>query len=180
MTLQTDFLSDARREFRRTKSLADRALEQIDDAQFTAVLDRESNSLALIVKHLAGNLRSRWTDFLTTDGEKPDRDRDSEFELVAADTRASLMERWERGWATCIAAIESLAPDDLERIVRIRGEELTVAQAITRQFSHYGYHVGQIALLAKHFAGVNWKTLSVPRGKSKEFNSERASYLKSS
>ena len=128
-------------------------MAQVDDAQFAAPLGDEENSIALIVKHMAGNLRSRWTDFLATDGEKPDRDRDSEFELGGGDARAALMEAWERGWATFLGTLESLTPDDLARTVHIRGEPHTVIRAVDRGVAHACYHVGQIVLLAKHFAG---------------------------
>jgi len=125
----------------------------------------------VIVKHIAGNLRSRWTDFLTSDGEKPDRRRDTEFELVgAADTRESLMARWEEGWKTLFANVEPLTNEDLLREVPIRGEPHTVVRAINRQLTHYAGHVSQIVLLAKHWAGPKWQTLSIPRGQSETFN----------
>lgn len=165
-----EFLDEAARGFRRFKKLADRALSQVSDDDFFATLDAESNSLAVIVKHLAGNLRSRWTDFLTTDGEKPDRRRDSEFLIEPEDTRASLLDRWEAGFQVLSASLESLGPDDLERTVAIRGEPHTVIQAMNRQLTHFAYHVGQIVLLAKHFAGPRWETLSIPRGKSEQVN----------
>jgi hypothetical protein len=164
------YLEDAVAQFRGLKRLADRALWQVDDAQFFAQLDAESNSLALIVKHVAGNLISRWTDFLTADGEKPGRRRDSEFLIEPGDTRAALMERWETGWQRLFDALAPLTPDDLMRTVRIRGEEHTVVQAVNRQLTHYADHVGQIVFLAKHYAGANWKTLSIPRGQSEQFN----------
>lgn len=165
-----EFLDDAARGFRRFKKLADRALAQVSDEQFFTTLDAESNSLAVIVKHLAGNLRSRWTDFLTTDGEKPDRRRDTEFVMEPGDTRASLMDRWEAGFQVLSASLESLGPDDLERTVAIRGEPHTVIQAVNRQLTHFAYHVGQVVVLAKHFAGARWETLSIPRGKSEQAN----------
>lgn len=166
------FLAESIDEFRRIKGLADRALAQIDEAQFFHRLDAESNPPALIVKHLAGNLRSRWTDFLTTDGEKPDRRRDSEFELEPADTRESLMRRWEDGWAILFAELERLSPSDLARVVTIRREPHTVTKAVIRQLSHYGYHAGQIVQVCRHLRSAEWKTLSVARGKSEEFNRE--------
>jgi hypothetical protein len=162
------YLTDALRQLRKLKTLAERALEQVPDAHWFTPLDDESNSIALIVKHLSGNMRSRWTDFLTTDGDKPDRNRDSEFEREPRDTKQSLLARWEDGWRRCFAAIESLTTADLSRIVTVRGEPHTVLEAINRQMTHYAQHVGQIVLLAKHFAGPSWKTLSIPRGKSKE------------
>jgi hypothetical protein len=167
------YLAHASRAFRQTKSLADKALARIDDAAFFRALDPESNSPALIVKHLAGNLRSRWTDFLTTDGEKPDRDRDSEFEVRDTDTRASLTARWESGWAVLFATIDALAPADLDRTVHIRGEPHSVFEAVERQKIHYAYHVGQIVFVAKHLAGPNWTSLSVPRGGSGAFRPQR-------
>lgn len=164
------YLADALRQLHKLKGQADRALAQVPDDRLFTALDAESNSIALIMKHLSGNMRSRWTDFLTTDGEKPDRERDAEFELAAEDTRAALFERWEDGWRRCFAAIEPLAAADLSRTVTIRGEPHTVLEAINRQLVHYAQHVGQIVFLAKHFAGPWWQTLSIPRGKSREFD----------
>lgn len=164
-----NYLEDAIRSFRSYKRLAERALEQVSDAEFFLQIDEESNSLALIVKHIAGNQRSRWRDFLTTDGEKPDRHRDTEFELIE-DTRESLMAFWEAGWRTLFEALESLSADDLEKTVTIRGEPHTVVEAINRQLTHYPYHIGQIVFLAKHLRASDWKTLSVPRNRSAEFN----------
>jgi hypothetical protein len=164
------YLSHARIHFATIRRRADRALAQTDDAQFFATLDPESNSVALIVKHLAGNLRSRWTDFLTTDGEKPDRARDGEFVLDAdEDSRASLLQRWEEGWHALFSTLDALTPADLERTVLIRGEPLSVFQAIERQKEHYAYHAGQIVFLAKHLAGPRWTSLSIPRGQSEQF-----------
>ena len=164
-----EFLEDARRQFRGQKKLVERALGQVADPDFFRALDPESNSIGLIVKHVAGNLRSRWTDFLTSDGEKPDRRRDAEFEVEAADTRESLRARWESGWATLEATMGALTVDDLTRVVTIRGEPHSVAKAINRQLTHTAYHAGQIVFLAKHFAGASWRSLSIPRGKSEEF-----------
>jgi hypothetical protein len=168
--VEQHFLDDAMRQLRKLKQQADKALAQTSDADFFATLDSEANSIALIMKHMAGNMRSRWTDFLTTDGEKPDRDRDREFETVAADTRASITAQWEDGWNRLFAAIAPLLPGDLSRTVHVRGEAHSVLEAITRQTNHYAAHVGQIVLLAKHYAGSRWQTLSIPRGKSKEFD----------
>ncbi len=167
--ISLNYLEDAIRSFRSYKRLAERALEQVGDDKFFVQIDEESNSLALIVKHIAGNQRSRWRDFLTSDGEKPDRDRDTEFELID-ETRESLMAFWESGWATLFEALESLSADDLEKTVTIRGEPHTVVEAINRQLTHYPYHIGQIVFLAKHLKASEWKTLSVPRNRSAEFN----------
>jgi len=155
---------------RKLKELADKAIGQIQDEQLFAVLDPEANSIAVIMKHLAGNMRSRWTDFLTSDGEKPDRDRDREFELDAADTRANIFAVWNDGWSRAFHAVSSLNIEDLGKTIRIRGEDHSVLEAINRQMTHYAAHVGQIVLLAKHYAGANWRSLSIPRGKSKEFD----------
>jgi hypothetical protein len=151
------------------KSLAERAMAQVTDEQLTTTLDSEMNSIAQIVKHLAGNMLSRWTDFLTTDGEKPGRNRDSEFEAPPR-TRAELMKTWEAGWSCLFAALEALREEDLGKTVTIRGEAHSVMQAISRQIAHYPYHIGQIVMLAKHFQSANWTSLSVPRGTSAEFN----------
>ena len=161
--IEQHVLDDCLFQLRKLKAQADKAMSQIDDAQFFALLDPDANSIALIVKHVAGNMRSRWTDFLTTDGEKPDRHRDTEFERDAADTRQAIAARWDAGWELLFNTIASLGPDDLGRTVTIRGEPHTVVQAINRQLSHYSAHVGQIVLLAKHYAGPNWKTLSIPK-----------------
>ncbi len=165
----TSYLEDALSLFRYYKRLAERAMEQVADEQLFAVLDRESNSIAIIVKHMAGNMRSRWTDFLTSDGEKPDRDRDSEFVHPPA-TRQDLLAAWEDGWERLFGALEPLTEADLTRTVTIRGEAHSVMQAINRQLAHYPHHVGQIVLLAKHFACDHWQSLSVPRNQSAGFN----------
>jgi len=154
--------------FRSYKKLAERAIEQISDEEFFKLIDAESNSLATICKHIGGNLRSRWTDFLTTDGEKADRNRDSEF--VADDnTRESIMRFWENGWNALFATLDNLRAEDLEKIVQIRGEDFTVVKAINRAAMHTASHVGQIQFLAKHLRASDWKTLSVPKNKSAEF-----------
>jgi hypothetical protein len=168
-----NYAKDALTSFRNYKKLAERAIEQVSDDEFFAMIDDEANSIALIVKHIAGNLRSRWTDFLTSDGEKADRNRDSEFEIIA-DTRESLMQFWETGWQTLFDAIEPLTPDDFSKTITIRGEPHTIVEAINRQLTHYAYHVGQIVLLAKHFRSREWKTLSVPKNRSAEFNKHLA------
>jgi hypothetical protein len=170
----TSYIEDALAVFRQYKLLGERAMAQVSDAQLFASLDEESNSIAIIVKHLTGNMRSRWSDFLTTDGEKPNRNRDSEFVDPPA-TREAIMREWEDGWARVFAAIEPLTDADLGRVVTIRGEAHSVMQAINRQLAHYPQHVGQIVLLAKHYAGEQWQTLSVARSRSAEFNRKVAS-----
>jgi hypothetical protein len=165
----TSYLEDALALFRQSKKLAERAMEQVTDEQLFAALDPESNSIAVIVKHLSGNMRSRWTDFLTTDGEKPDRNRDGEF-VDPPPTRQALLETWEDGWARLFEAMEALSEADLVRTVTIRGEPHSVMQAVNRQIAHYGLHMGQIVLLARHFSGHRWKSLSVPKNQSVEFN----------
>ncbi len=167
--LDTHYLEEARRQMRGNKRLAEGAIAQLSDEELFATIDPESNSVAIIVKHLAGNMRSRFTDFLTSDGEKPDRFRDREFELTQQTTRADVMKWWDEGWAAVFATLESLQPEDVMRTVTIRGEAHTVLQAINRQLAHYAAHIGQIVFLAKHLKSVHWKTLSIPRGRSEEF-----------
>jgi uncharacterized damage-inducible protein DinB len=164
-----NYLADAIESFRSYKAMAEKAMAQVSDEEFFHAIDAEANSIAVIVKHIAGNLRSRWTDFLTSDGEKRDRHRDTEFEMIG-DTRESLMTFWEAGWQTLFDALEPLTVEDFEKFVTIRGEPHTIAEALNRQMTHYAYHVGQIVLLAKHFRVADWKTLSVPKNKSAEFN----------
>ena len=161
-------LDDIDLTFRKQKELAERAIAQVDDDEFFRTIDDESNSIAIIVKHVGGNLRSRWTDFLASDGEKPDRDRDGEF-VVAEDTRAAVMETWNAGWQALFTTFESLRPSDLSAVVRIRSEEMTAVAAMHRAVAHVAQHAGQIVLLAKHFRSSDWKTLSIPRGKSSEW-----------
>ena len=161
------YLTDAINMFRYYKHLAERAMARVSDEALTATLDPESNSIAIIVKHMSGNMRSRWTDFLTSDGEKPDRNRDTEFESPAT-SRAQLLAQWEAGWKYVFDALTSLTGADLSRKVLIRSEPHSVTQAINRQVAHYSYHVGQIVFLSKHFASAHWTTLTVPRGKSAE------------
>ena len=168
--LRATYLRDITRTFRNYKVLGDRALAQVPDADLGAVLDPDANSIAIIVKHVAGNLRSRFTDFLTTDGEKPDRDRDGEFELSDGTSRAEVLQWWESGWTIALAAVEALVPEDLERTVFIRGEALLVVEALNRSATHSAYHVGQIILLARHCAGPNWRSLSIPKGQSAQFS----------
>lgn len=165
------------REFKRTRSLAEGAMSQLSDDEFFAVPSPGDNSVAVIVKHVGGNLVSRWTDFLTSDGEKPGRDRDTEFRIGASDTRERLLQLWARGWAALFAALEPLGDSDMARIVTIRGEPLTVLQAVNRQLSHYAYHVGQIVYVAKHYRGATWQTLSIPLGRSAEFNRNPSRYV---
>jgi len=165
----TSYIEDALALFRYYKKLGERAMDQVEDPQLFAVIDDEANSIAIVVKHMTGNMRSRWTDFLTTDGEKPDRNRDAEF-IDPPKTREALLNEWEAGWACVFQALEALTDADLSRAVTIRGEAHSVMQAINRQLAHYSHHVGQIVLLAKHFAGKRWHSLSVPRNQSAEFN----------
>ena len=165
----TEYLEDSLSLFHYYKKLAERAMEQVSDEQLFQVLDEEMNSIAIVVKHMAGNMRSRWTDFLTADGEKPNRNRDSEFVTPAAN-RAELLRIWESGWQCVFDALEPLSEQDLNRRVSIRGEEHSVMQAVNRQIAHYAYHVGQIVFLSKHFQHAGWKPLSVPRNRSAEFN----------
>jgi hypothetical protein len=160
------YLNEALRVLRHYKALADRAVGQVDQAAIFQPPDPDSNSIAVIMKHMAGNMRSRWTDFLTSDGEKPDRNRDAEFEIDPATTVADLERWWEDGWRRTFAAIEALGPEDLLREVRIGGKPFTVLEAISRQVAHYAYHVGQIVLLAKHARGPAWQTLSDPKRKA--------------
>jgi hypothetical protein len=164
------YLDEVRRQFRGYKRLAEGAIAQLKDDELFVALDPESNCIAILVKHLAGNMRSRFTDFLTSDGEKPDRQRDQEVELTVGSTRADVMHGWEQGWACVFSALESLKPDELMQTVYIRQEPHTVLQALNRQLAHYAYHIGLIVHLAKHLRSKEWKTLSVPRGKSEEFN----------
>jgi hypothetical protein len=180
MALQftTSYLEDVRLLFAMYKRQGEAAMAQVSDADLTAVLDPEMNSIALIVKHMAGNMRSRWTGFPEADGEKPDRNRDSEFENPPA-TRESLMTLWNEGWACVFAALDRLTDADLSRETFIRGERHSVMQAINRQIAHYSCHLGQIVFLAKHLQSANWKSLSVPRGASAAFNSDVAAGRKS-
>jgi hypothetical protein len=163
--IERHHLDECLLQLRKLKAQSEKAVAQIGDDQFFALIDPDANSIGLIMKHMAGNMRSRWTDFLTTDGEKPDRDRDSEFERRPEDTREAILERWQEGWSRTLGTISALAPGDLDKTVTIRGEVHTVLQAISRQVSHYSLHTGQIVLLAKHFAGPQWRTLSIPKKK---------------
>lgn len=164
-----NYLQDARESFRGYKKMAEKAIAQVSDEEFFRAIDAEANSIAVIVKHIAGNQHSRWTDFLISDGEKTNRNRDTEFEMIG-DTRESLMQFWETGWQTLFDAVEPLTAEDFGKLVMIRGEPHTIVEAINRQLTHYAYHIGQIVLLAKHFRSTDWKTLSIPRNQSAEFN----------
>lgn len=175
-------LDEAKQSFDGYKKLAERAFEQISDEEFFALIDAESNSMAIIAKHIGGNLRSRWSDFLMTDGEKEDRNRDAEF-AAETDSRDSIMRIWDAGWKAVFETLESLQTKDLGKTVRIRGEAFTVIRALNRSLTHTAYHVGQIVFLAKHLRESNWKTLSVPKNQSVQFTAwlkskdEKGNYL---
>lgn len=166
----TIYLQDIVQQFHRLKRLADRAVIQLDDQQWFVTLYDEGNSVAILLKHIAGNMHSRWTDFFTADGEKPDRHRDSEFELEEQEDKAAILARWEAGWRILFDVLESLTVNDLSRTITIRHEPHPVPQAIHRQLSHYAYHVGQLVFLCRHLKRDDWQSLSIPRGKSNEFN----------
>ena len=170
LDLASHYLDEVRRQFRGHKRLGEGAISQLKDDELFVTIDPESNSVAILVKHLAGNMRSRFTDFLISDGEKPDRKRDQEFELTSGTTRADVMRWWDEGWGRVFSTLEALKPEDLMRTVTIRDEPHTVLQALNRQVAHYSAHVAQIIFLAKHLRSSEWKTLSIPRGKSEEFN----------
>ena len=161
-----DYLDDSRKAMRAYKKLAEKALDQLKDEEYFVTLDDESNSVAVVMKHMAGNMFSRWTDFLNTDGEKPNRNRDYEFVIERDTTKDDVRDYWERGWQCVFDALDPLQIEDLEKIVYIRGEEHTVVQAINRQLMHYAYHIGQIVYLAKHFRAAGWSSLSIPRNRS--------------
>jgi len=169
-TFVQDYLADATSSFRAYKKLADKAIEQTKDDELFVTLDEESNSIAIVMKHMAGNMISRWTDLFTSDGEKPDRHRDMEFVIESHTTRDDVIAYWERGWKYVFDAIEPLKLEDFEKTVTIRGQVHTIVQAINRQMTHYAYHVGQIVFLAKHFRSTEWQSLSVPRNRSAQFN----------
>jgi len=168
-----NYFDDAIAALKAYKKLAEKAIAQMKDDELFVMLDEESNSVAVIMKHMAGNMFSRWTDFLTSDGEKPDRNRDMEFVIESNTTKNDVLDYWERGWACVFAALEPLTLADFEKTVMIRGEEHTIVQAINRQLMHYSYHIGQIVYLAKHFRSTEWTSLSVPRNKSAEFNASK-------
>lgn len=167
--MRETYIADIVRAYRNYRTLAEKAIAQISDDQLTIALHPDGNSIAVLMQHVGGNLRSRFSDFLVADGEKPDRNRDAEFEPPAASDREALMARWNEGWATAMHAVESLTPADMDRTVRIRGEAFLVPEALSRSVTHTAYHVGQIVLLAKHFAGPLWATLSIPKGQSLQF-----------
>jgi len=165
-----NYHEDAVKALRAYKKLAEKAIAQLKDEEFFVTLDEEANSVAVVMKHIAGNAISRWTNFLTSDGEKPDRNRDMEFVIGAQTTKDDVLAYWERGWKCVFDAIEPLTPEDFEKTVLIRGEVHTIVQAINRQLMHYAYHIGQIVFLAKHFRSAEWTSLSIPRNRSSEFN----------
>jgi Protein of unknown function (DUF1572) len=167
--LASHYLEEIKRQFRGHKRMAEGAIAQLEDAELFTLIDPEANSVAILIKHMAGNARSRFTDFLTTDGEKPDRFRDQEFEVSATTTREEVMRWWEEGWSHVFSTLDSLKPEDVSRTVTIRSEPHTVLQALNRALAHYAQHTGQIVFLAKHLRSKGWKTLSIPRGKSEEF-----------
>ena len=169
-SLATHYLEDSIASLRAYQKLAEKALDQLRDDEFFVTLDKEGNSVAIIMKHMAGNMFSRWTDFLTTDGEKPNRNRDLEFVIEPTTSKDDLIDFWQRGWQCVFDALEPLGADDLGKKVLIRGEAHTVIQAINRQLMHYANHIGQIVFLAKHFRSAEWKSLSIPRNRSAEFN----------
>jgi uncharacterized damage-inducible protein DinB len=165
-----NYLEDALSSLRASKKLAEKAIAQLKDEEFFVTLDEEGNSVAIVMKHMAGNMLSRWTDFLTSDGEKPNRNRDMEFVIEPQTSKDDLLAYWERGWKSVFDALEPLRPEDFEKKVTIRGEEHTIVQALNRQLMHYSYHVGQIVFLAKHFRSAEWRSLSIPRNRSADFN----------
>lgn len=166
------YLEDSISSLRAYKKLADKAIAQLKDDEFFVSIDAEANSIAVIMKHMAGNMFSRWTDFLTTDGEKPNRNRDMEFVIEPKTTKDDLLAYWEKGWQCVFDALDPLKGEDLEKKVLIRGEEHTVLQAINRQLMHYANHIGQIIFLAKHFRSSDWNSLSIPRNRSVEFTAQ--------
>ena len=168
--ISEEYHSDALSSLRAYKKLADKAIEQTKEDEFFVTLDEESNSIAVVMKHMAGNMLSRWTDFLNSDGEKPDRNRDMEFVIDPQTSKDDVIAYWERGWKCVFDAIEPLSADDFQKRVMIRGQEHTIVQAINRQLMHYSYHIGQIVFIAKHFRSSDWKSLSIPRNRSAEFN----------
>ena len=173
-SLAIHYLEDSIASLRAYKKLAEKALAQLNEDEFFITLDEEGNSVAVIMKHIAGNLRSRFTDFLTTDGEKPDRNRDGEFEMAAPASREQLVAWWDAGFATVLASIEALAPEDLDRTVYIRQEAFLALEALNRSATHTAYHVGQIVYLAKLWVGGGWDSLSIPMGQSAVFNARLA------
>jgi hypothetical protein len=169
--IASHYLDEIRRQLRGHQRMAESAMAQLEDKEFFTTIDPESNSVAILVKHIAGNARSRFREFLTTDGEKPDRFRDQEFEISADTTRAEVMRWWEEGWSQVFSTLDSLKPDDVSRIVTIRQEPHTVMQVLNRALAHYAQHIGQIVFLSKHLRSSQWQTLSIPRGKSEQYKS---------
>jgi hypothetical protein len=167
------YLEEIKRQFRGHQRMGDKALAQLEEKEFFVTLDPESNSIAALVKHISGNARSRFTDFLTTDGEKPDRFRDQEFEVTATTTREEVIRWWEQAWTYVFRTLDGLKPEDVLRTVTIRQEPHTVMQALNRALAHYAQHIGQIVFLAKHLRSSNWQTLSIPRGRSEDFKAVR-------
>lgn len=167
--LATHYLEEMKRQFRGHKRMGEAAMAQLEEKDFFVTIDLESNSVAALVKHIAGNARSRFTDFLTSDGEKPDRFRDQEFEISTNTAREEILHWWEQGWSHVFSALDSLQPEDVQRIVTIRQEPHTVLQALNRSLAHYAQHIGQIVFLAKHLRSSQWQTLSIPRGKSENY-----------
>lgn len=170
---RADCLADLQAQFTKLRTTAERAIAQVHAGDFTRAPDEENNSIAITVKHIAGNLRSRMTDFLTTDGEKPDRDRDGEFELRPGDSHDQLLADWAASWDLLDQTIGALTPDDLDRTVYIRGEPHSVAKALHRNLAHLAYHVGQIVQLSRHWVGKDWRSLTIPRGQSQAFNAAK-------
>src|ERR1044072_6723145 len=169
-----NYLDDSRSAMRAYKKLAEKAIAQLKDEEFFVTLGEEANSVAVVMKHMAGNMISRWTDFLTSDGEKPNRNRDMEFVIESHTTKDDVIAYWERGWKCVFDALEPLQAEDLGKVVLIRGEEHTVVMAMNRQLMHYAYHIGQIVFLAKHYRSAQWNSLSIPRNRSAEFNQSMA------
>src|SRR6185503_998841 len=165
-----NYFEDALSALRAYKKLTEKAIAQMQDEEFFVTLDEESNSVAVIMKHMAGNMISRWTDFLTSDGEKPNRNRDMEFVIESNTTKDDVIAYWQRGWQCVFDALEPLRPEDCEKTITIRGEKHTIVQALNRQLMHYAYHIGQIVFLAKHFRSAEWMSLSIPRNRSSQFN----------
>lgn len=166
-----NYLEDIKSQFSKHKELVEKSIQQISEEQFFHKIDEESNSIASIIKHLSGNLASRWSDFLFSDGEKPDRNRDTEF-ISGSDSRENLMHKWENAWNVVMVTLEHLTVEDLSKTITIRSEPHTVIEALNRGLTHCAYHTGQIVFLAKHFSGKDWNSLSIPKGKSVEFTNK--------
>lgn len=175
--MQENYLSSVRKQFQYYKALGERTMAQLSDEELFWQYNPESNSIAIIVKHLWGNMRSRWTDFLTADGEKEWRDREGEFESDLRD-RKELMEKWEAGWASLFDALNSITTDNFDQLVYIRNQGHTIVEAVNRQLAHYAYHVGQMAYVGRMIKGTEWESLSIPKGQSKEFNADKFSQPK--